>query len=99
MKSVLTKPDSDITSQPTACDNMLKELNAEEAGASTEIQSTSVPAATSDKVQGSPKAFADFDYLDGPTVVAEVCPFFYMHVSCSGCGSRPRRRTTMRRLE
>jgi hypothetical protein len=103
MKSVITKPESDMTSQPTACDNMLQDSNAEEASASTEIQSTSIPTATNDKAQGSPKAFTDLDYFDGPTVIAEVCPFFHTRVSCSlGRGSRPnhmRQRTTVRRLE
>jgi hypothetical protein len=103
MKSVITKSEYDMTSQPTACDNMLQDSNAEEAGASTEIRSTSIPAATNDKAQGSPKAFTDLDYLDGPTVIAEVCPFFHTRVSCSlGCGSHPshmKQRTTVRRLE
>jgi hypothetical protein len=99
----MTKTESDVTSQPTACDNMLQDSNAEEAGASTEIRSTSIPAATNDKAQGGPKASTDLDYLDGPTVIAEVCPFFHTRVSCSlGWGSRPshmRQRTTVRRLE
>jgi hypothetical protein len=103
MKSVITKTESDMTSQPTACDNMLQDSNAEEASASTKIQSTSISAAINDKVQGSPKAFTDLDYLDGPTVIAEVCPFFHSRVSCSlGCGSRPnhmRQGTTLRRPE
>ena len=102
MKSVITKAESDMTSQPAACDNILQDSNAEEASASTEIQSTSIPAATNDKAQGSPKAFTDIDYLDGPTVIAEVCPFFHIHVSYSlDCGSRPsrmRQRTRVRRL-
>jgi hypothetical protein len=101
MKSVITKTESDMTSQPTACDKILQDSNAEEASASTEIQSTSIPAATNDKAQGSPKAFTDLDYLDGPTVAAEVCPFFHMRVSYSlGCGSRSshmRLRTIVRR--
>ncbi len=80
MKSVITKTESDMTSQPTACDNVLQDSNAEEASASAEIQSTSIPDATNDKAQGSPKAFTDLDYLDGPTVIAEVYPFFHVRV-------------------
>lgn len=103
MKSVITKTEYDMTSPPTACDNVLQDPNVEEASASTEIQPSSIPVATNDKAQGSPKAFSDLDYLDGPTVIAEVCPFFHTRVSCSlGCGSRRshmRQRTTVRRLE
>lgn len=88
MKSVITKTESDMTSQPAACDNMLQDPNAGEASTSTEIQSTSIPAAANDKAQESPKAFTDLDYLDGPTAI-EVCPFFHTRVSCSlRCGSR-----------
>jgi hypothetical protein len=103
MKDVVTKTEVDMTSQPAACDNVLQDKNAEEASTSTEIQSTSIPAATNDKAQESPKAFTDLDYLDGPTVITEVCPFFHTRVSISlGCGSRwsqRRKRTTVRRLE
>jgi hypothetical protein len=102
MKSVITKSESGMTSQPAACDNILQDSNAEEASASTEIQSTSIPAAANDKAQGSLKAFTDLDYLDGPTVIAEVCSFFHISVLYSlGCASRPshmRQRTTVRRL-
>jgi hypothetical protein len=70
-----------MTSQPTARDNMLQDSSAEEASARTEIQS-SISVATNDKAQGSPKAFTDLDYLDGPTVIAEVYPFFHTRVSC-----------------
>lgn len=45
MKSVITKTESDMMSQPTGCDNVLHDSNFEEASASTEIQSTSIPAA------------------------------------------------------
>ena len=82
MKSVITKTESDMTSQPTARDNMLQDSSAEEASARTEIQSSSISVATNDKAQGSPKAFTDLDYLDGPTVIAEVYPFFHARVSC-----------------
>lgn len=92
-----------MTSQPAACDNMLQDSNAEEASTSTEIQSTSIPAAANDKAQESPKAFTDLDYFDGPTAITEVCPFFHTRVPYSpGCGSRRshrRERTTVRRLE
>jgi hypothetical protein len=71
-----------MTSQPTARDNMLQDSSAEEASARTEIQSSSISVATNDKAQGSPKAFTDLDYLDGPTVIAEVYPFFHTRVSC-----------------
>lgn len=71
-----------MTSQPTARDNMLQDSSAEEASARTEIQSSSISVATNDKAQGSPKAFTDLDYLDGPTVIAEVYPFFHARVSC-----------------
>jgi hypothetical protein len=82
MKSAITKTESDMTSQPTARDNMLQDSSAEEASARTEIQSSSISVATNDKAQGSPKAFTDLDYLDGPTVIAEVYPFFHTRVSC-----------------
>lgn len=92
-----------MTSQPAACDNMLQDPNTKEPSTSTEIQSTSIPAAANDKAQESPKAFSDLDYLDGPTAITEVCPFFNTRVSCSlGCISRRshrRQRTTVRRPE
>lgn len=92
-----------MTSQPTACDNMLQDSSAEEASTRTEIQSTSISATANDKAQESPKAFTDLDYFDGPTVIAEVCPFFHMRVLCSlGCGScqsHMKQRTTAQRLE
>lgn len=101
MNSVITKTESDTTSQPTACDDILRDSNAEEASASTEIQSTSLPAAINDKDQGSSKVFTDLDYLDGPTVITEVCPLFHMCVSYSlgycSRSSRMRLRTTVRR--
>lgn len=100
---MITKTESDMMSQPTGCDNVFHDSNVEEASATTEIQSTSIPAATDDKARGSPKAFNDLDYLDGPTVIAEVFPFFHTPVSCLlGCGSRQshmRQRTTARRLQ
>ena len=100
MKSVTTKTESDITSQPTVRDIVWQDSNAGEASATAEIQ---ISAATNDKAQGSPKAFTDLDYLDGPAVMAEVYPFFHMRVSSSlGCGSCPshmRQGTTVRRLE
>ena len=82
MKSVITKKESDMTSQPTTRDDMLQDSNAEEASARTEIHSSSISVATNDKAKGSPKAFTDLDYLDGPTVIAEVYPFFHARVSC-----------------
>ena len=102
--SGITRIESVVTSsQPTACDIMFQDSNAEEASASTEIQSTSIPAATNDKAQGGQKALTDLDYLDGPTVIAEVWPFFHTCESCSlGCGSRPshmRQRATARRQQ
>jgi len=112
--SGITRTESVVTSsQPTACDIMFQDSNAEEASASTEIQSTliqstsiqftSIPAATNDKAQGGQKALTDLDYLDGPTVIAEVWPFFHTCESCSlGCGSRPshmRQRATARRQQ
>ncbi|SRR5216684_3203047 len=75
VKSVITETEPDMTSQPTACDNTLQSI-AEEACPSAEIQSTSTPAATNDEAQGSSKAFINLDDLDGPTIIAEVCPFF-----------------------
>jgi len=90
-----------MTSQRTACDNMLQDSNADVASVSTGIQTTSIPAAAKDKAQENPKASDDL-YLDGSTVIAEVCPFFYARVPyLLGCGSRPshmRQRTTVRRL-
>ncbi len=71
MKSMITKTGSDMTSQPTAYDNAQHSI-AEEADASAEVESTSIPAATNDKAEASSKAFTDLDYLDGPTVIAEV---------------------------
>jgi hypothetical protein len=70
-----------MTSQPTVCDNTLQHSIAEDARAAAEIQSTSFPTATNDNAQGSSKGFIDLDYLDGPTIIAEVWPFFHTRIS------------------
>lgn len=79
----MTKTESVMTSQPTVCDNTLQHSVAEDDSASAEIQSTSIPTSTNDKAQpeGGSKGFADLDYLDGPTIIAEVCPFFHTRMS------------------
>ena len=81
MENVITKTKSVITSQPTACDNTLQHLVVEDASASAEIQSTSFPTATNDEDQGISNGFTDLDYLDGPTIIAEVYPFFHPRIS------------------
>ncbi|KAH9999003.1 hypothetical protein BJV77DRAFT_652788 [Russula vinacea] len=70
-KSVITKTESVMTSQPTACDDTLQHMVAEDDSASAEIQSTSFPTTTNDEAQESSKDFTDLDYLDGTTVIAE----------------------------
>lgn len=70
-----------MTSQPTACDDTLQHMVAEDDSASAEIQSTSFPTTTNDEAQESSKGFTDLDYLDGTTVIAEACPFFHTRMS------------------
>jgi hypothetical protein len=69
---VITKIESDVASQPIACDNMLQHAIAGDASASAEFQSTPFPTAIDDNAPESPKGFTDLDYLDGPTIIAEV---------------------------
>ena len=70
-----------MTLQPTVCNDTLQHMIAEDDSASVEIQSTSFPTAMNDKTQGSSKGLTDLDYLDGPTIIAEVCSFFHTRMS------------------
>jgi hypothetical protein len=81
MENVIMETKSVMTPQPTECDNTLQYSVAEDATASVEIQSTSFPAATNDEDQGISNGFTDLDYLDGPTIMAEVNPFFHTRIS------------------
>lgn len=81
MENVITETKSVMTSQPTACDNTLQHSVAEDTIASVEVQSTSFPAATNDEDQGISNGFTDLDYLDGPTIIAEVNTFFHTRIS------------------
>jgi hypothetical protein len=81
MKGMTTQAESVVTLQPTACDNTLQQSTAEEASASADVRPTSFPTATNNKALESSDGFADLDYLDGPTIIAEVYPFIYTRVS------------------
>lgn len=88
MQRMVAETPSDITSQPTACDTMSRPSIAEDAGTSAEILATSFPATTNNKAQGSSMAPTDLNYLDGPTIIDEVCQPHHIRVSIhSGCNS------------
>ncbi|KAI0281491.1 hypothetical protein BC826DRAFT_1191026 [Russula brevipes] len=71
MRKMMAETPSDVTSQPIACDTMSRPLIPEDAGTSAEILSTSFPATTNNKAQGSSMAPIDLNYLDGPTIIDE----------------------------
>ncbi|KAI0279680.1 hypothetical protein BC826DRAFT_1191951 [Russula brevipes] len=68
---MMAETPSDVTSQPIACDTMSRPSIPEDAGTSAEILSTSFPATTNNKAQGSSMAPIDLNYLDGPTIIDE----------------------------
>ena len=94
MECVITETKSVMTSQPTSCDDALQHSIAEDVSSNAEIQSTSFPTTTNDEDQGISKGFTDLDYLDGPTIIAEVYSFVLSraHINSHwGCGNRPSR--------
>ena len=55
----------------------------EDDRAGDEQLSISVLTITKDQVQDSPKTLANFDNLDGPTIVGEVCKSLHVHMPIS----------------
>jgi hypothetical protein len=80
---VVTEKKSDITLPKTdeLSYNALLPHTALTGGdrAGDERRSISVMAITNDEDRESPKDRTDFDYLDGTTIVAEVCESLHIH--------------------
>ncbi len=81
MKGVITNTESDIASRSAACDAISQRSIAEDDNVGAESQSALL-AAPERKAEGSSKAPTDLDYLDGPTIIAEVCQTLRIRINC-----------------
>lgn len=81
MKGVITNTEPDTASRSAACDTISRRSIAEDGNVGAESQSA-ILAAPECKAEGSSKAPTDLDYLDGPTVIAEVCQTLRIRINC-----------------
>jgi hypothetical protein len=68
----MTMTQSHVASRASACDTIFHRSIVEDVNTGAETLSTFL-AAKEHKAQGSSQATMDLDYLDGPTIIPEVC--------------------------